>query len=66
MRLSDEVIDGDVRSETLRSIGEALEAHIQLEEREVFPMIEMTLPGERGGPERGGLPHRGQRSRTVC
>jgi hemerythrin-like domain-containing protein len=46
MRLSDEVIDGDIRLETLGSIGRALEAHIQLEEREVFPMIEMTLPGE--------------------
>ena len=44
MQLSDEVADGDVRLETLGSIGERLEDHIRLEEREVFPMIEETLP----------------------
>ena len=46
MRLSDEVIDRGIRSETLRSIGEALEAHIHQEEREVLPLIQMALPGE--------------------
>lgn len=46
MQLSDEVTDGDARPETLRSIGERLEAHIRLEEREVFPMIEETLADE--------------------
>ncbi len=46
MELSDEVRDGAVRPETLRSIGELLEAHIRLEEREVFPMVEETLPEE--------------------
>jgi hemerythrin-like domain-containing protein len=46
MELSDEVTDGRARPETLRSIGERLEAHIRLEEREVFPLIEETLPEE--------------------
>ena len=44
MRLSDEVVGGNVRSETLREIGEQLEAHIRLEERVVFPLIEGSLP----------------------
>ena len=43
MRLSDEVRGGDVRPETLREIGERLEAHIRLEERELFPMIEESF-----------------------
>ena len=46
MELSDEVRDGAVKPETLRSIGELLEAHIRLEEREVFPMVEETLSEE--------------------
>jgi hemerythrin-like domain-containing protein len=44
MELSDEVRDDTVSPETLRSIGNLLEAHIRLEEREVFPMVEETLP----------------------
>jgi hemerythrin-like domain-containing protein len=44
MRLSDEVVGGKVRSETLREIGEQLEAHVRLEERVVFPLIEGSLP----------------------
>jgi iron-sulfur cluster repair protein YtfE (RIC family) len=40
MQLSDEHADGNLRPETLGEIGESLEAHIRLEEREVFPMIE--------------------------
>ena len=43
MELSDEVRNGALRPETLEGIGELLEAHIRLEEREVFPMIEETL-----------------------
>ena len=43
MQLSDEAIGGKVRPETLREIGEQLEAHIRLEEREVFPLVEETL-----------------------
>ena len=46
MELSDEVRKGAVRSETLAGIGELLESHIRLEEREVFPMIEEILPEE--------------------
>lgn len=44
MELSDGVRDGDLRPETLRRIGEGLEAHIRLEERRVFPLIEQSLP----------------------
>ena len=43
MRLSDEAIGGNVRLETLHEIGERLEAHIRLEERVVFPLIEESL-----------------------
>jgi hemerythrin-like domain-containing protein len=43
MQLSDEVIGGNVRLETLHEIGERLEAHIRLEERVVFPLIEESL-----------------------
>jgi hemerythrin-like domain-containing protein len=43
MRLSDEVTGGNIQSETLHEIGEQLEAHIRLEEREVFPLVEETL-----------------------
>jgi iron-sulfur cluster repair protein YtfE (RIC family) len=46
MQLSDEVRGGDVRLETLREIGERLEAHIRLEERKLFPMIEEFLSEE--------------------
>src|SRR5215210_4377232 len=46
MQLSDEVTDGGVQPATLRSIGELLEAHIRLEERQVFPVIEEALPEE--------------------
>jgi len=46
MDLSDEVTGGGVRPETLRSIGEGLEEHIRLEEREVFPLVEEALPRE--------------------
>jgi hemerythrin-like domain-containing protein len=46
MGLSDEIKGGSVRLETLGSIGELLESHIRLEEREVFPTIEEALPEE--------------------
>ena len=46
MELSDEVKEHEVQTETLQSIGEQLEAHIRLEERQVFPMIEEKLPEE--------------------
>ncbi len=43
MQLSDELKQDEVREDTLRKLGEKLEAHIRLEEREVFPLIEETL-----------------------
>jgi hemerythrin-like domain-containing protein len=44
MQLSDELEQDKIREATLRNLGEQLEAHIRLEEREVFPLIEETLP----------------------
>ena len=43
MELGDELERRRVRGETLLKLGEQLEAHIRLEEREVFPLIERTL-----------------------
>jgi hemerythrin-like domain-containing protein len=43
MQLSDELEQDKIREDTLRNLGEQLEAHIRLEEREVFPLIEETL-----------------------
>src|SRR5918992_2906427 len=44
MQLSDEFEQDKIREDTLRNLGELLEAHIRLEERHVFPLIEQTLP----------------------
>jgi len=44
MQLSDEFEQDEIREDTLRNLGEQLEAHIRLEERDVFPLIEETLP----------------------
>ena len=44
MQLSDEFGQDKIREDTLRNLGEQLEAHIRLEERHVFPLIEQTLP----------------------
>jgi hemerythrin-like domain-containing protein len=44
MKLSDELKQDKIREDTLRNLGERLEAHIRLEERQVFPFIEETLP----------------------
>ena len=44
MQLSDELEQNRIREDTLRNLGEQLEAHIRLEERHVFPLIEQTLP----------------------
>ena len=44
MQLGDELEQDGVRQDTLRNLGEDLEAHIRLEERRVFPLIEETLP----------------------
>ena len=46
MELSEEYAAGNTRPETLRDIGDRLEDHIRLEERQVFPMIEEALSEE--------------------
>lgn len=46
MKLGDEVERDDVQNETLRTLGEQLEAHIRLEERVLFPALENSLPEE--------------------
>jgi iron-sulfur cluster repair protein YtfE (RIC family) len=46
MTLIEEDRSGDVSTDTLRKIGERLEAHIRLEERRVFPLVEAALPEE--------------------
>ena len=43
MQLDEEVARDEVRAETLRGLGDQLETHIRLEEREVFPLIEEVL-----------------------
>jgi hemerythrin-like domain-containing protein len=43
MELGDELGRQGVQGETVRKLGEQLEAHIRLEERSVFPFIEETL-----------------------
>ena len=42
--MGDEAESDEVNRETLREIGEHLDAHIRLEERKVFPLIEGLLP----------------------
>lgn len=42
--VSDQVVREQIGTETLRDLGETLEAHIRMEERELFPMIEEVLP----------------------
>jgi hemerythrin-like domain-containing protein len=44
MQLSDELEQDMIHEDTLRNLGEQLEAHIRLEERQAFPLIEETLP----------------------
>ena len=44
MQLGDELEREEIRGDTLGKLGEQLEAHIRLEEREVFPFIEKALP----------------------
>jgi hemerythrin-like domain-containing protein len=47
--LRDEVGAGDVSAGALAAPGEAIEAHIRLEERELFPLIERLVPEDRLG-----------------
>ncbi|MDN5696627.1 MAG: hemerythrin domain-containing protein [Rubrobacter sp.] len=44
MRLDDELNRREAEPEILGELGELLEAHIRLEERVVFPLIEEALP----------------------
>jgi hemerythrin-like domain-containing protein len=46
LTLGDEAERGEPGVGTLREIGERLEAHIRLEERRVFPLVEALLPEE--------------------
>lgn len=46
MTLTEEERSGTVGADTLHEIGETLEAHIRLEERRVFPLVESTVPEE--------------------
>lgn len=46
IELDEGIQRGHVRCETLRELGKDLETHIRLEEREVFPLLERTLPDE--------------------
>lgn len=46
MTLNDEAQRSEADAATLREIGERLEAHIRLEERRVFPLVESSLPEE--------------------
>jgi hemerythrin-like domain-containing protein len=45
-RLKTAVEQGDVATDQLREIGELLRAHIRLEESELFPLIERSVPEE--------------------
>jgi len=46
MTLIEEDRSDEVSPDTLRGIGERLEAHIRLEERRVFPLVEAVLPDD--------------------
>jgi hemerythrin-like domain-containing protein len=41
-----EVAGGDVRSESLRTLGDLLHEHVRLEERQLFPAVEEALGDE--------------------
>jgi hypothetical protein len=43
-RLKTAVEQGDVGKDQLRELGERPRAHIRLEERELFPLIERSVP----------------------
>jgi mannose-6-phosphate isomerase-like protein (cupin superfamily) len=53
-------LDGpaDVRR-TMRELGERLEAHVRLEERELFPLIERLAPSQLDGLNSSDVPHSG-------
>ena len=42
--LREEVAAGDVSGETMLKLADLLDAHVRREERELFPVIEQTVP----------------------
>jgi hemerythrin-like domain-containing protein len=44
IRLKTAIEQGDVGTDQLKELGERLRAHIRLEERELFPLIERSVP----------------------
>ena len=42
--LREEVAAGDVSGETMLQLADLLDAHVRREERELFPVIEQTVP----------------------
>ena len=44
-RLDRELAGGEPDAELVRELGELLDAHVRLEERQLFPLIEQTVPG---------------------
>lgn len=45
-QLAQDVIDSPASPEQLQRLGTALAAHVRMEERELFPLIEQTIPPE--------------------
>jgi hypothetical protein len=43
----------------MRELGERLEAHVRLEERELLPLIERLAPAELDGLDSPGVPRGG-------
>jgi hemerythrin-like domain-containing protein len=48
-RLRKEVDSGEVTDAVARQVADALEAHVRLEEGELFPLLEMVVPEDRLG-----------------
>lgn len=46
-QLHDEADSGDVAASLLAELGKALEAHVRLEENQLFPLLEKGIPEER-------------------
>lgn len=45
--LTDQLADGEVDRDLMRTVAELLESHTRLEERRLFPLIEQLVPDER-------------------
>ena len=46
MQLGDETMRREVRADTVNELADQLEAHVVLEEGEVYPLLERVLPRE--------------------